>query len=89
MSVTGTAKQVARKAAVVFYALIMLEVIIMISPFALYWYSLYSLGLLGFLVTAAPVYMAKLRRTGVVTSGVYRHIRHRQYLSLGSPAWAR
>lgn len=36
MSVTGTAKQVARKAAVVFYALVMLEVIIMISPFALY-----------------------------------------------------
>ncbi len=127
MSVTGTAKQVATKAATVFYALIMLEVIIMISPFALYWYSFYSptlqalhrwpgtawlgcfvlphsvittsailegfrwavgpylfsLGLLGFLVTATQVYTAKLRRKGVVTRGAYRYIRHPQYLSLG------
>jgi len=127
MGITGTVKHVAKKIAAVFSALVMLEIIIMISPFALYWYSFYSptlqalhrwsgtawlecfvlphsvittstvletfrwvigpylfsLGLLGFLVTAAQVYTAKIRRKGVVTSGVYRYVRHPQYLSLG------
>src|SRR5437879_10798022 len=39
---TTSIKQVARKAAFVFYALIMIEVMVMISPFAFYWYSFYS-----------------------------------------------
>jgi len=127
MSAIGAAKELAKKTLAVFSALVMLEIIIMISPFALYWYSLYSptlqalhrwsgtawlgtfvlphsvittstilelvrwvvgpylfsLGLLGFFVTAAQVYTAKVRRQGLVTSGVYRYIRHPQYVSLG------
>jgi protein-S-isoprenylcysteine O-methyltransferase Ste14 len=127
MSAIQAAKAVAKKTVAVFAALVMLEIIIMISPFALYWYSLYSptlqalhgwsgtawlasfvlphsvittstilelfrwvvgpylfsLGLLGFFVSAAQVYTAKARRKGLVTSGVYRYIRHPQYLSLG------
>src|SRR5437764_81858 len=36
------AKLIVRKAATAFYALLMIEVIIIISPFAFYWYSFYS-----------------------------------------------
>ncbi len=43
---------------------------------------LFSLGLLGFFITAIQVYSAKLRRKGVVTTGAYRYIRHPQYVSL-------
>jgi len=104
----------------------MIEVIVMISPFAFYWYSFYSptlqtlhrsrwtawlecfilphsvitqstfleffrwgagpylfsLGILGFLVCALQIYTTKLRKKGLVTGGVYRYIRHPQYLSL-------
>lgn len=126
MDVTGIAKQAAKKIAAALSALVMLEVLIMISPFALYWYSLYSptlqalhkwsgtawlecfvlphsvittsaaletfrwvigpylfsIGLLAFFVFAAQIYTSKFRRGGLVTSGVYRFIRHPQYLSL-------
>jgi len=44
---------------------------------------LFSVGLLGFLVLAAQIYTAKLRRKGLVTGGIYRYIRHPQYLCLG------
>lgn len=127
MDVTGIAKQAAKKIAAALSALVMLEVLIMISPFALYWYSLYSptlqalhkwsgtawlecfvlphsvittsaaletfrwvigpylfsIGLLAFFVFAAQIYTSKFRRGGLVTSGVYRFIRHPQYLCLG------
>ncbi len=120
------ARQMARKAAAVLSALVMIEVIIMISPFAFYWYSFYSptlqtlhrwawtawlecfilphsvitqsavleffrwgvgrylfsLGMLGFLVLAGQIYSSKLRKKGLVASGVYRYIRHPQYLCL-------
>jgi protein-S-isoprenylcysteine O-methyltransferase Ste14 len=123
----GTLKQTAKRIAAVLSALIMFEVLIMISPFALYWYSLYSptlqalhrwsgtawlecfvlphsvittsavleafrwvigpylfsVGLLGFLVLAGQIYTAKFRHKGLVTGGLYRHIRHPQYLCLG------
>jgi protein-S-isoprenylcysteine O-methyltransferase Ste14 len=123
-------RQITRKAATALYALLMIEVIIMISPFAFYWYTFYSptlqalhrtrwtawleafmlphavitssvfleffrweagpylfsLGLLGFLVCALQVYIAKLRKKGLVTSGVYRYVRHPQYLSLSLAA---
>lgn len=126
MDVTGTLKQAAKQIAAVLSALIMLEILIMISPFALYWYSLYSptlqalhrwrgtawlecfvlphsvitssavletfrwvigpylfsIGLIAFFVFAVQIYASKFRRKGLVTGGVYRYIRHPQYLCL-------
>lgn len=114
------------KAATVFYALVVIEVIVMISPFAFYWYSFYSptlqafhrwratawlesfilphsvitqstaleffrwglgpylfsIGIWAFMLLAIQIYTAKLRRKGLVTGGLYRYIRHPQYLSL-------
>lgn len=108
-----------------FYLLIGLEIAIMISPFAGYFYagygplldflygikttawltgfflphavaaknnslnflnalgrSLFSLGLIAFLVGAVQVYSAKFRRKGIVSSMLYRWVRHPQYLFL-------
>ena len=39
-------------------------------------------GLAGFAIGAIQVYVAKLRGRGAVTGGLYRHIRHPQYLAL-------
>jgi protein-S-isoprenylcysteine O-methyltransferase Ste14 len=39
-------------------------------------------GLLGFLVGAVRIYWNKLKKRGAVTDGIYRHIRHPQYLAL-------
>jgi protein-S-isoprenylcysteine O-methyltransferase Ste14 len=111
----------------VFYAVFVLEILFMISPAALYFYSAYGpalsfldrspatawltqfflphisttadpllngLGALGgalalvgaivFLGAAVPLYWAKLRRRGAVTGGLYRSIRHPQYLGLAA-----
>lgn len=108
-----------------FYLAIALEVVIMITPFAAYFYSVYApvlrflearpatawltafflphvtytgdplltvlaylgpillgLGLLAFLISAFQVYSAKLRKRGVVSRGLYRRVRHPQYLAL-------
>ena len=110
----------------VFYLLIALEAIIMITPFTAYFYAVYApvltrlearpstawltafflphitytgdpllttLAWLGpvlltaglgiFFVCASQVYSAKLLRRGVVSGGLYRRIRHPQYLGLG------
>lgn len=119
-------KRIASWAGGIFYVLIMIEVIVMVSPFALFWYSwytpalqgiyrspwtawlenfflphsvvttspvleffrwklgpyLFSLGLIAFLVLAVQVYSAKLLQRGIVTGGIYRYIRHPQYLCL-------
>ncbi len=112
-------------AAFVFYLLIALEAIIMITPFTVYFYAVYApvlgwleasawtawltafflphitytgaplhvvlawlgpvlvtIGLLVFIVCAAQVYSAKLFRRGVVSGGLYRLIRHPQYVGL-------
>jgi protein-S-isoprenylcysteine O-methyltransferase Ste14 len=122
MSLQG---KVVRTSVVIFYLLIGLEIIIMISPFAAYFYAgygpllnvlyafpatawltgfflphavvskssvlnfvngmgrtLFSLGILAFLIGAFQVYSAKFRRKGVVTGILYRWIRHPQYLFL-------
>ena len=122
MSIRG---KVARTSVVIFYLLIGLEIIIMISPFAAYFYAgygpllnalyafpatawltgfflphavvskssvlnfvngfgrtLFSLGILAFLIGAFQVYAAKFRRKGVVTGMLYRWVRHPQYLFL-------
>ncbi|OGC00081.1 MAG: hypothetical protein A3G35_02665 [candidate division NC10 bacterium RIFCSPLOWO2_12_FULL_66_18] len=113
-------------AALLFYLLAAFEVIIMVTPFTLYFYSVYApvltwlergpwtawltafflphitytgdpflvalayagptlltLGLGIFFVCAGQVYGAKLFRKGVVSGGLYRVIRHPQYLGLG------
>lgn len=40
------------------------------------------LGAAGFVVAAVPLYWSQLRRRGLVTTGLYRYIRHPQYASL-------
>jgi protein-S-isoprenylcysteine O-methyltransferase Ste14 len=112
-------------ALLLFYFLIGFEILFMISPFGLYYYSVYGeglnflndyavtawlctfflphiaetsspilnatkivgwtlavLGFLGFCAAAIPVYYRKLAKKGAVTGGIYKHIRHPQYLSL-------
>jgi len=109
----------------IFYLLIGLEIVIMISPFAGYFYagygplldflygfkatswltgfflphaviakndllnflnalgrSLFSFGLIAFFIGAVQIYSAKIRRKGVVSSILYRWVRHPQYLFL-------
>jgi len=109
----------------IFYLLIGLEIVIMVSPFAAYFYAgygpllntlyafpatawltgfflphavvsesavlnfvngfgrtLFSLGILTFLIGFLQIYAAKFRRKGVVTGILYRRIRHPQYLFL-------
>ena len=115
----------------ILYGLVMIEVVIMVSPFAFYFYAGYAptldwlnrfkatawltgfllphavlttspfleflrwdlgryafgLGLLGFLLLAAQIYTSKLLKRKTVSSGVYRYIRHPQYLCLGLAAF--
>jgi protein-S-isoprenylcysteine O-methyltransferase Ste14 len=118
-------KSVVRGSVFVLYLLIGLEIVIMISPFAAYFYSVYgpllnflydykitawltgfflphavvskstllnviggfgrilfSLGLIAFLIGAIQIYSAKFRRKGMVSSILYRWVRHPQYLFL-------
>jgi protein-S-isoprenylcysteine O-methyltransferase Ste14 len=121
----GARRWLSRGVAVV-YGLVMFEVVIMVSPFAFYFYAAYGptlrslnhsaatawlsgfllphavfttspfleflrwglgryffgLGLLAFFVLAAQIYGSKLLGRQLVNSGVYRYIRHPQYLSL-------
>jgi protein-S-isoprenylcysteine O-methyltransferase Ste14 len=117
--------KIVRGSVIIFYLFIGLEIIIMISPFAAYFYAgygpllnalyaypatawltgfflphavisqsdilnfingfgrtLFSLGIIAFLVGAFQIYTAKFRRKGVVTGMLYRWIRHPQYLFL-------
>jgi len=110
---------------VVLYFIIALEVLVMISPFAAFFYSVFNpfllflarssatrwladfflphmvlppgaflqtvrvagsvlfvVGALAFLVCAGQVYFNKFTRRGAVLGGLYRWIRHPQYLSL-------
>ncbi|MFC1822330.1 methyltransferase family protein [Thermodesulfobacteriota bacterium] len=118
-------EQVVRRSVPFLYLFIGLEIIIMISPFAAYFYAVYgplldffygfkatawltgfflphavvskspllnflnafgrtifSLGIIAFLIGAIQIYSAKFRRKPVVTSLLYRWIRHPQYLFL-------
>ncbi|MHC4598594.1 MAG: methyltransferase family protein [Planctomycetota bacterium] len=43
---------------------------------------LVGLGALLFAAGAAQIYLAKIRRSGIVTGGLYRFVRHPQYISL-------
>ncbi|MFQ6617314.1 MAG: methyltransferase family protein [Fidelibacterota bacterium] len=118
-------KRIFHGSAFVFYLLIGLEIVIMISPFAAYFYAaygpflnflhgstitswltgfflphavvsqssfinfitgfgrtLFTLGILAFFIPAFQIYSKKIFRKGVVSGGVYRFIRHPQYLFL-------
>jgi len=118
-------KSILRPATWVFYLVIVCEILFMISPFALYFYSTYGptlnflhhspytawltqfflphfsetsspllnalpklggflivFGALMFFAGAIPIYWAKLRRRGAVTGGLYKFIRHPQYVGL-------
>ncbi|MFQ5846896.1 MAG: methyltransferase family protein [Candidatus Methylomirabilales bacterium] len=118
-------RKIGPTALILFYLAIAFEVVIMITPFTVYFYSLYApilnrleanvwtswltafflphitytedplllalvysgpillgIGLAIFFVCAFQVYSAKLFRRGVVTGGLYRYIRHPQYLGL-------
>jgi protein-S-isoprenylcysteine O-methyltransferase Ste14 len=119
------ARTALRGTAWVFYAVFVLEILFMISPAGLYFYSIYGpvlrflgespstawltqfflphisttadpllniveplgllllgLGIIVFLGSAIPLYWAKLMQRGEVTVGLYRFIRHPQYLGL-------
>ncbi len=126
----GARRWLSRAVAVV-YGLVMFEVVIMVSPFAFYFYAAYGptlkwlnhsaatawltgfllphavfttspfleflrwdlgryffgLGLLAFFVLAAQIYGSKLFGRKLVNFGIYRYIRHPQYLSLGLSAF--
>ncbi len=118
-------RKVAWSAALLFYLLVAFEVIVMVTPFTIYFYSVYApvltwlersswtawltafflphitysgdpllvalayaapilltLGLGIFFVCAGQVYGAKLFRKGIVSGGLYRRVRHPQYLGL-------
>lgn len=121
----ATNNSLIRRSVTFFYLLIGLEIVIMISPFAGYFYagygplldflysikitawltgfflphavvakntwlnilnalgrSLFSFGFIAFLIGAVQIYAAKFRRKGIVSSMLYRWVRHPQYLFL-------
>jgi protein-S-isoprenylcysteine O-methyltransferase Ste14 len=120
------AKKIAAAGGILFFAIMALEVMIMISPFAFFFYSVFSpvfnflgahaatrwatqfflphmilpptrflqgvrvagsvlflLGLAIFTVCALQVYLGKIFKWGIADKGLYRYIRHPQYLALG------
>ena len=127
----GAVRRWLSRTVAVVYGLVMLEVIIMISPFAFYFYAAYGptlkwlnhskatawltgfllphsvfttsvfleflrwdlgryafgLGLVAFFLLAAQIYGSRLFGRKVVTSGVYRYVRHPQYLCLSMAAF--
>ncbi|MDI6401770.1 isoprenylcysteine carboxylmethyltransferase family protein [Balneolaceae bacterium ANBcel3] len=57
------------------------------SSFFISWHEaigmiLFVAGLLAFMVGAIKIYLSKLKKQGAVVRGVYRYIRHPQYLAL-------
>jgi protein-S-isoprenylcysteine O-methyltransferase Ste14 len=120
------AKKIAATGGTLFFFIMALEVMIMISPFAFFFYSVFSpvfnfldqhaatrwattfflphmilpptlflkavrvagsvlilLGLVTFTVCALQVYLGKIFKWGIANKGLYRFIRHPQYLALG------
>ena len=120
------AKKIAAGGGIIVFVIMALEVMIMISPFAFFFYSVFSpffnflgqhaatrwatmfflphmilpptaflkgvriagsvffvIGFLGFTVCALQVYLGKIFKWGVASKGLYKKIRHPQYLLLG------
>ena len=125
-SFTKLGKKVAVLGAIGVFCLMALEVVIMISPFAFFFYSVFNpvfhflsrfdatrwitnfflphmilpptlflqglrvlgsvlfvAGALLFIVCALQVYLGKIFRWGIADRGLYRYVRHPQYLALG------
>ena len=125
-SLTKLGKKVAVLGAIGVFCLMALEVVIMISPFAFFFYSVFNpvfhflsrfpatrwttnfflphlifpptlflqglrvlgsvlfvAGALLFIVCALQVYLGKIFKWGIADQGLYRYIRHPQYLALG------
>lgn len=126
MSEHPLAKKIAAAGGILFFFVMAFEVMIMISPFAFFFYSVFSpvfnflgahaatrwatlfflphmilpptlflqglrvagsvlflLGLATFTVCALQVYLGKIFGWGIADKGLYRRIRHPQYLALG------
>jgi protein-S-isoprenylcysteine O-methyltransferase Ste14 len=124
--VRNLAARTAAHGGIVLFFVMALEVMIMISPFAFFFYSVFNpafnwldqyaasrwltafflphmilpptlllqgvrvlgsvlfvAGMAMFVICALQVYLGKLLRRGVATSGLYAYIRHPQYLALG------
>jgi protein-S-isoprenylcysteine O-methyltransferase Ste14 len=122
----GMLRVVAARGGIILFFIVAFEVMIMISPFAFFFYSVFNpifkwfdqypatrwltgfflphmilpptpllkgirvlgsvlflLGMAAFAVCATQVYLGKLFKWGVATHGLYRYIRHPQYLALG------
>ena len=118
--------QAAARGGVVMFFMMALEVMIMISPFAFFFYSVFNpvfhwldryaatrwltdfflphmilpptlllqsirvagsalfvVGCVAFVVCALQVYLGKIFKRGVADKGLYKYVRHPQYLSLG------
>jgi protein-S-isoprenylcysteine O-methyltransferase Ste14 len=119
--------QVTARGGIVLFFVIALEVMIMISPFAFFFYSVFNpvfqwldqyaatrwltafflphmvlpptlvlkvvrvlgsalfiLGMAAFVICALQVYLGKIFKLGVATKGLYRFVRHPQYVALGT-----
>ncbi len=119
-------KRIAAFGGIAVFFIMALEVMIMISPFAFFFYSVFSpvfnflgqhaatrwatmfflphmilpptaflktvriagsvffiVGLFGFIICALQVYLGKIFQWGIASKGIYRIIRHPQYLLLG------
>ncbi len=122
----SVAKRAAALGGIIFFFVMAFEVMIMISPFAFFFYSVFSpffnflaqhtatrwattfflphmilpptlflqtvriagsvlflLGFFAFVVCALQVYLGKIFKWGIADKGIYKYIRHPQYLSLG------
>jgi len=116
----------AGRSSIIVFFIIAFEVMIMISPFAFFFYSVFNpifkwldqyvatrwltsfflphmilppnlflktirilgsilfiIGSLSFIVCALQVYLGKLMKWGIASKGLYKYIRHPQYLALG------
>ena len=119
-------KRIAARGGIIAFFIVAFEVMIMISPFAFFFYSVFNpvllwldghwatrwltgfflphmilpptpllktvrvtgsllfiIGCLGFFFCAAQVYLGKIFKWGIASKGLYRSIRHPQYLTLG------
>jgi protein-S-isoprenylcysteine O-methyltransferase Ste14 len=119
-------KSIVSRSAIIVYFIMAFEVMIMISPFAFFFYSVFAplfnflgqypatswttrfflphmilpptlflqtvrvlgsvlfvLGFVTFMVCALQVYLGKIFKWGIAARGLYRYIRHPQYLALG------
>ena len=124
--IEGLLTLIAGRGSIIVFFIMAFEIMIMISPFAFFFYSVFNpifrwldqypatqwltsfflphmilpptiflksvrilgsiffiIGFLSFLICALQVYLGKIFKWGIASRGLYRYIRHPQYLSLG------